>query len=245
MFSRRKSASDGHGVSALLGGMLTGATAMYFLDAQSGGRRRAFVRDKAVHARHVVEQASSDVEHDIQNRARGFVARVDNALRPRRVPDETLVERVRAKLGHVCSHPNAIEVRAKGDAIIELKGDILASERLRVLALISAVAGVRKIDDDLRVHEAADIPSLQGEAPRVNFVRRHWNPTTRFLIGATGAVIILDGLIDGRGRLLRTLFGGAMIGTAIASNPTAGYVRGKLQTGIRDVRQQADRSLSR
>ena len=59
---------------SFLGGFLTGALVMYYLDEQSGGRRRALVRDKVVSAGHgVADLAQSKAKH-VMNQAKGFVA---------------------------------------------------------------------------------------------------------------------------------------------------------------------------
>jgi len=179
------------GITGLMGAFIGGVAAMYFIDAQSGGRRRALVRDRTMRAQHRALDTLEHVERDFENRARGVVARVASIVERGPVDDETLIERVRAKLGHVCSHPSAIEVHAKGNGTIELKGSVLAREKFHVLAAITLVPGVKMIDDDLDVHA-----TLPGEPRRGSVIQRHWNPTTRFLTGATGALFVLRGLLE-------------------------------------------------
>ncbi len=203
----------------LLGAFVAGAAAMYFLDAASGGRRRALVRDKAVRAQHLAMGAVSDVEHDLENRSRGVLARIHRAFARGPVDDEVLVERVRAKLGHVCSHPSAIETKVRAPGCLELRGPILARERLHVLSTLALVPGVRMIDDDLEVHAEGDIPALAGEARHPSFVQRHWNPTTRFLVGAAGVACFARGLLDdGLPRSGRLALGSALIATTLVSS---------------------------
>jgi hypothetical protein len=106
-------------------------------------------------------------------------------MRPEPVDDARLVERVRAALGHVCSHPRAIGVEAV-DGGITLRGDVLASEAEGVLAAVGSVRGVHEIVDSLEKHATADAPSLQGRGrtgePSLHLARG-WAPATRALVG--------------------------------------------------------------
>jgi len=55
-------------------GFALGALAMFILDPEQGRRRRALVRDKAVHYGHEVSDLASGASKDLRNRARGVVA---------------------------------------------------------------------------------------------------------------------------------------------------------------------------
>lgn len=195
----------------VLGALAAGLGLMYFLDPRSGGRRRALVRDKAVRSEHVARQALVHAMRDAENRGHGLRARAEGLFRGGVVDDDVLVQRVRAKLGHVCAHPHAIQVLSKGNGCIELKGDILVTEHFGTLAALSLVRGVRLIDDDLQIHESADIPSLQGESRQVPSLARAWNPTTRLALAGAGLLIGLRGFL--RGGLLGV--GSAAIGAAM------------------------------
>jgi len=52
-----------------------GAIAMYYLDPVSGKRRRALLRDQAVHAKHRISDYAEHKAKDLRNRAQGLVAR--------------------------------------------------------------------------------------------------------------------------------------------------------------------------
>lgn len=52
-----------------------GAIAMYYLDPVSGKRRRALLRDQAVHAKHRISEYTEHKAKDLRNRAQGLVAR--------------------------------------------------------------------------------------------------------------------------------------------------------------------------
>src|SRR5688572_11556957 len=100
-------------VRAWLVGTGLGAALTYFLDGQSGRRRRAQVRDKLIHARKAADQAAGKAARDAAHRWSGLVAETKTAFSREDVPDGVLAERVRAKIGRVCSHPAALEVRAE------------------------------------------------------------------------------------------------------------------------------------
>jgi len=134
-----------------------GAGVAFFFDSRAGGRRRALVRDKLIHFRNVLRITVQRDAHDLGNRARGLVAETKTRLASEDVTDDVLIERVRAKLGHVSLHAHAIEVYPKGKGIVELKGPISAIEYPRVLAAVRLVPGVRGLDDDLIVHDPKDV----------------------------------------------------------------------------------------
>ena len=52
-----------------------GAIAMYYLDPVSGKRRRALLRDQAVHAKRRISDYTEHKARDLRNRAQGLVAR--------------------------------------------------------------------------------------------------------------------------------------------------------------------------
>ena len=52
-----------------------GAIAMYYLDPVSGRRRRALLRDQAVHAKHRISDYKEHKAKDLRNRTQGLVAR--------------------------------------------------------------------------------------------------------------------------------------------------------------------------
>jgi hypothetical protein len=103
------------------------------------------------------------------------------------VDDWRLVERVRARLGRVVSHPRAIDVHVSNGAVT-LIGPILADEVERVVSAVASVRGVEAVLNELEPHESAEgIPSLQGEGrapgPSVDMLQRNWAPATQALVG--------------------------------------------------------------
>ena len=176
---------------ALLAGIGLGAALAYILDPARGGRRRALVRDKAIRGARLTRDGLDATMRDISNRAHGVVAATRGRFSHDYTDNETLVERVRAKLGRATSHARAIDVFAD-DGCVVLRGPILASELNSVLAAVSNVRGVESVTSELEPHESAEgIPSLQGEGripgPSIDVLQRHWAPATRALV-SLGAI---------------------------------------------------------
>lgn len=187
-------------------GLAIGAGLMFIFDPRQGGARRAVIRQKAHRAAHDVEAAVAIGARDLEHRAGGFFARLRGPAMD--VSDDVLVNRVRAKLGRACSHPQAIDVVAKGEGCIELKGPILRSELDEVLHVVGNVRGVAAIDDDLEVHdEPGDVASLQGPSARRMRVLR--TPATRLLVSLAAAAVGLRSLL--RGHPVGLLAAGAVV----------------------------------
>lgn len=179
-----------------------GAVLMYFVDPESGRRRRCAARDKANHLVRRTRDAIDVASRDLENRARGAVATFGSALQreEEEVADEVLVERVRSKLGRVSSHPRAIDVTCEGGAVT-LEGPVLASELRHVLSATSRVRGVERIVNRLEPHRSTGaIPALQGGQPRREvgeLWQRRWSPGPRLLVATGGALAVLSGLRRG------------------------------------------------
>src|SRR5438270_12841406 len=101
-----------------------GAGLMYVFDPDKGRRRRALLRDKAIRLSHQGRRALGLASRDLLNRSRGVVADVRHHLESPDASDGVLAERVRARMGHVVSHPHAIQVEAC-DGCVTLRGPVL------------------------------------------------------------------------------------------------------------------------
>ncbi len=190
-----------------------GAAAMYYCDPARGRYRRALVRDQLVHAGHSASHGTSVVGRDTRNRAVGMGARLRALLSPGRQPDDAvLVERVRACLGRVVTHPHSIEVHAQ-DGVVTLSGPILEEEVPLLIDCALGVAGVRDLRNELDVHaEAGSLPGLQGNPrPRTGhrsaFMQENWTPTARAAGGLGGLLAASYGFGDRS--FIGTLFGAA------------------------------------
>ncbi len=174
----------------VLAGLGLGAGLMYFADPERGHRRRIHARDKINWAIHHGEKAVDRSFRDLTNRVHGLIAQVVGAVLPERIPDEVLVDRVRARLGRLVCHPGAIDVNVADGRVI-LKGDVLAQDFPRLLRGVGCMAGVREVIDNVNVHaEPADVPALQGKQTVTGecfeLLRPRWTPATRVVIGLGG-----------------------------------------------------------
>jgi len=171
----------------MLVGAGLGAALAFMLDPQGGGRRRALIRDKVVRVSRKTRDGLDATARDLTNRTRGVAAATRGRLANEQVDDVRLIERVRAKLGRVSSHPRAIDVKAV-EGEVTLYGPILAHEVDDVLATVSAVRGVKSVINELEPHESAEgIPSLQGEGrvagSSIDVLQRNWAPATQAIVG--------------------------------------------------------------
>jgi osmotically-inducible protein OsmY len=177
-----------------LSGLGLGAGLMYLFDPAAGRRRRARLRDKAVHVvsrfEHYLDMAVRDVSH----RAQGLVAETRAQLAGGAAPDDVLVERVRSKLGHCVSHPHAIEVKADNGRVT-LSGPILEREVAVLLACVTSIRGVDEVENRLEVHRhAGTVPRLQGGRDRkgAEQVQANWPPAARLLACTVGCGLMVN-----------------------------------------------------
>jgi hypothetical protein len=172
-----------------------GVLAMYIFDPVAGRRRRALGRDKLVRLRHQAEEAARVTARDLKNRILGTVAEGRAALLEDRVDDAVLVERVRSNLGFLVRHPSSIEVQASDGRVI-LGGPVLADEVQQLMQGVKSIRGVREVENALEVHDSGDrVPGLQGDAPKptgqvLDVFQNRWAPSTRFLLGTAGVVLL-------------------------------------------------------
>jgi uncharacterized membrane protein len=175
-----------------------GAAVMYWLDPQSGKRRRAEARNQAVHAIHRFNAGADVVSRDASNRLHGALAHLSSVLRSGPVDDSKLVARARSALGRVTSHAHAIQIVSR-NGCLDLKGSVLESDHRAVLCALSRVRGVKQVDDHLGVHhDASGARDLQG-APRPRrhvpeLLQENWSPSARLLVGIGGTFALVMGM---------------------------------------------------
>jgi uncharacterized membrane protein len=191
--------ATGRSWAGFLAGAGLGAVVMYLIDPNNGARRRALVRDKAVHAAHKTMDGLDAAGRDVAHRAYGTWASARRRIEPGEVSDRVLVERVRSKLGRYVSHPHAVEVHADC-GYVTLSGKILRGEAAAFLRALEHMPGVRRINSQLEQHETRDsIPSLQGGRPRpgepLDVFQKNWSPATRALMGGVGSALAAYGAL--------------------------------------------------
>ncbi len=109
--------------STLARGVLLGAGFMYLFDPSAGRRRRAIVRDKAVHLRKATGSWLVRAARDLEHRLYGSVLTLRAYATSAHVPDDVLKERVRARLGRYVRHAHEVEVSAN-DGRVTLRGRV-------------------------------------------------------------------------------------------------------------------------
>jgi uncharacterized membrane protein len=200
-------------IATLAGGLCLGLALGLLFDPRLGHRRRVIFRDKAIKTAHVVDDAIDTTSRDFANRTRGLIAGIRSRVRPETVSDVVLVERVRATLGAVVSHPRSIEVTAR-EGCVTLRGPVFADEVHELVRRVAAVRGTRSVDNQLEAYtEPADHPGLQGipgrrrGGSRFELLQVQWSPTARLVTGIAGGALGLVGLL--RPGLLGSLAAGA------------------------------------
>ena len=145
-----------------MGGVGLGAALMYIFDPDRGKRRRALIRDKVEAAGNKITEKAEKMRRDIGNRAYGVVAETKSIFRHDEVSDDVLVDRVRSRLGRIPVHIGAFDISAH-EGTVTFKGEILADELPKVLGATRFVRGVKAVDNQFQVHQAAEnVPDLQG-----------------------------------------------------------------------------------
>jgi osmotically-inducible protein OsmY len=141
-----------------------GALAMYYLDATMGRRRRALARDKVAGIAHDAADLAEAKGKRIMDRAKGVMATgsLDRVSSTESQSDAQLRERVRSRMGHLVSHPLAIEVAVE-EGVVRLTGQVLLMELDGLLSQLTDMPGVRKVHNAL---SALTDPSGFGEVQR-------------------------------------------------------------------------------
>lgn len=139
------------------------AVAVYYLDPEMGRRRRAMVRDKLDSMSHDASDYARTTGQRAADRVKGLAASArapfSSGHSQMQDSDRQLRDRIRTQLQGLVSHPQAIEVVVnQGSA--SLRGQILASERDRLMSSVQAMPGVTHIDDRLEVHDEASSMTL-------------------------------------------------------------------------------------
>lgn len=149
------------GQAGVVKGLLTlgclglGAGLMYMLDPNMGRRRRALVYDKACAYWRRTGNVLGKTARDMGNRTRGLVAEARSQLSGGSVPDDVLVARARAQIGHIISRPSAIGVTAH-QGRVTLSGPIPAGEVDKLLSTVGSVPGVLEVIDQLEIYSEAE-----------------------------------------------------------------------------------------
>jgi uncharacterized membrane protein len=177
------------GLWAALIGVGAGIAAMYFLDPNRGGRRRAIASDKLMSAGNRLPGAVRMSAVDLSNRARGVWAEATRMFSSDDPSDQVIEARVRAKMGRIVAHPHSIHVASR-DGNVTLDGVALADEVPELLSCVEKVRGVKSVENRLQTHSSPEgISSLQGGSRRESrseYMQQNWSPAARLGAGALG-----------------------------------------------------------
>lgn len=140
----------------LVGGCL-GAVAMYYFDPRNGAYRRSLLRDQ-------IRGTRNDLAHDAQvqgkralHRAKGVLAtgRLDRKTPRQPGSDEQLYKRVRARMGHLVSHPRLVEVTVD-EGCVSLTGHVLRREVDDLVHELRRSPDIQKVHNHLEVHDSEE-----------------------------------------------------------------------------------------
>ncbi|MEO8537177.1 MAG: hypothetical protein ABI533_06595 [Betaproteobacteria bacterium] len=215
----------GRTLATLLGSALLGAVAMYSLDPDKGSRRRARSRQRAARMLVRARRALRATVRDMRHRYHGLRFRARHVLDLRTTAEDLiLIERVRARMGRVVSHPHALQVGARAGKIT-LSGLVLSSEAAPLLAAARAVWGVRSVDDSLVRHATADtVPRLRGTRARPPDHDR-WPPALRAAALIAGGSLVARALHRrSPSRTLIGLLGAALVVRAAGNHALADVI---------------------
>ena len=182
-------------VSIALTGAGLGAVAMYLMDPSRGRRRRARLGEAASHISHRAQAIAGMTARDMRHRLSGAAARTLDRLIAEEAPaDDVLVERVRARLGRLVSHPGAIDVVATAGTVT-LAGPGFEAEVDQLIEGVAAVAGVTAVENKLEPHpDATHVSALQGPGPRTvpppSATWLRWTPTARLIAAMAGLALL-------------------------------------------------------
>jgi len=192
--SRRRRPDPASLILAAAGGAIATSAVTALRDNARRTRAKNRMTSAASHTAYLMGKAARDAK----NRASGAAASAKSLMRKEHASDETIVARVRSRLGRIVTHPHAIQVTAQ-DGHVVLSGPILRPEVGHVLHEIRKVRGVRDVESRLEVHpHGNNVPALQGPGrpPRApELLQERWTPSLRVGAAVLGAVVATAGAV--------------------------------------------------
>ena len=137
-----------------------GAAAMYLLDPETGRRRRVLARDRGAGAARDLKDSMRSAGRDASHRMHGRLAETKSHLAGEPVDDDTLHDRIRAKLGHLLDRPATVDVAVSGGNVV-LSGEAPEDEAAALSRYVAGMQGVSGVENRLSAPPA----SGQGAAP--------------------------------------------------------------------------------
>jgi gas vesicle protein len=166
-FHREEPSHAGAYAGIGVGTLALGAAAMYLFDPQRGRQRRNQLMEQATSVCRRTGRSAMQLGKDLRNRSRGYAHEAKNLASWRNEPigAEQLLQRVRADMGHVVSHPAAIQVMTDNHGRVTLHGRVLASEADRLITTVKGVSGVNELINLLSVKETEQQMTEQDTGP--------------------------------------------------------------------------------
>ena len=143
-----------------------GAAAMYLLDPETGRRRRALMRERSGGAARDLQDSVRSAGRNASNRLQGRIAETKSHMAADPVDDDTLQDRIQAKIGHLVDRPSAIDVDVV-DGHVVLSGEAPDDEAAALARYIAGMQGVVDVENRLSADGAEEgdpqSPSLQAQ----------------------------------------------------------------------------------
>lgn len=141
------------GLRRVIGTALIAGGIMYVFKSPNCKRCRSQLGDQGRHLGATLRKSVSTrpvkrVASQVPGLASGVLAALRRRLQHEHVSDDILVERVRAKLGHVSPHLARITITAD-DGAVTLRGSLPQMERGSLVEAAREVPGVRAVIEDL------------------------------------------------------------------------------------------------
>jgi uncharacterized membrane protein len=177
----------------LLGGAAGGAAAWYFLDGENGGRRRAAFARKAQKLGREIAKGAELSLRDVENRVSGLARQTWTSFIRPPLDDRVQVERVRARMGRIVSHPHKIHVTAD-NGVITLWGEAAEQDARRLVEAVAAMPGIRSVQNEIDFCSASAMPEkgdVFTQARHQTLLR--WSPSRRLLAGSAGLAASIYG----------------------------------------------------
>jgi hypothetical protein len=123
-----------------------GAALMYYLDPQSGRRRRALARERGIAAGHDTGRLLHGKTRHARDRAWGALARARAAFQDDAPADDVLCDRVRSAMGHIIEHPGQVNVDVQQGYVV-VRGRASIEEIEDLTLRLGAMRGVVGVDN--------------------------------------------------------------------------------------------------
>ncbi|MFW7377447.1 MAG: SRPBCC family protein [Oligoflexus sp.] len=178
---------------------LVGFLGGYYLDPDTGRRRRALFRDQISKANRSIKRQGKRTKQDVTNRFQGSLHELTSRFSDYDIDDQSIKERVKAVIGHYTSHPSAIHIAVSGQ-VVNLSGDIIKKEVMPLLWAVRTVKGVKSVNNNLTLNpNISSKPNLQGEGRTSTLIpinREYWPPAYRAAMGMVSATLTAYGLAN-------------------------------------------------